>query len=121
MYEPTIAVENVSKMHIHISTESRACVDLDRADYLAEQYDGLIPPIFWFARIKAVKESQGDGTFLMKRLCEHADAQEATIINEINPYGRMDLAELQEWFQKFGFELIREGLVIRKPKCHQET
>jgi hypothetical protein len=114
-YKPVIDVENVSKTHIHISTKSRACIDLDRADHMADEFE-LMPPVFWFARIKAMTESQGDGTFLMKKLCEHADALGATIINAINPYGRMNLAELQEWFQKFGFKLISEGLVIRKPQ-----
>jgi hypothetical protein len=117
VYEPEIAIENISKTHISISLKSRAVAELDRADFLVDQYDGLVPPVFWFARIKSVTESQGDGTFLMKRLCRHADELGVTIVNEINPYGRMDMDELQEWFQKFGFELIRDGLVIRKPKC----
>jgi|GEM_PF-4185725 len=109
-----LTTENVSKTHIYLAID-RSVAELDRADHLADEYE-LMPPVFWFARIKADPEGLGRGTALMKKVCEHADALEATIVNAINPYGRMNLEELQEWFQKFGFELIHKGLVIRKPQ-----
>jgi len=114
-----IIVDTANEREIRIYLDSRSCAELDRADYLADDENiqtHLECPVYWFARIKARVEGQGDGTLLMKRVCDHADHLKATIVNCINPYGRMNLEQLIQWFSKFGFDYVGNETVVRKPK-----
>jgi hypothetical protein len=118
-YFPEIAFERVNEHEITIMLKSASVAELNRADYMADygsDYDTLNVPIFWFSRIKAKVEGRGDGTFLMQRVCHHADQLKATIVNAINPYGRKNLEQLIKWFERFGFEHVEENLVVRRPK-----
>jgi hypothetical protein len=78
-------------------------------------------PLFYFNRIKSQIESQGHGTVMMKRLVQICDENNITVINELNPYGRMDMKELQAWLGKYDFEeIVKDNLMIRYPKSIRE-
>ena len=114
--------------YIIFTTESGSSCELSRItssiihkDEFPLDFDRIpdIKQIYFFNRIKAIKESRGDGTCLMKRLEEYADQNNLTIINPINPYGRMNLKQLNQWFKKYGFEQPIEeepSYIIRYPK-----
>jgi len=119
-YEPEILVERANERGVTIYLKSGSAAELDRADFMKSDIEDFIDfelqvPILWFARIRSKVESVGDGTFLMERVCHHADCLRASIVNEINPYGRMNLKELIAWFGKFGFQDVGNGMVIRRP------
>lgn len=73
------------------------------------------PPIFFFNRIKAKVEGQGEGTLLMREIVKILDEKGITVVNTLNPYGSMDLEALTEFYKKYGFECIVEQLMIRRP------
>lgn len=75
------------------------------------------PPIFFFNRIKAKIEGQGEGTLLMQELVKIFDEKGITVVNTLNPYGSMDLEALIEFYKKYGFESIIEYLMIRRPNA----
>ncbi len=114
MCEPEVKIERANEHEITIYLKSGSCAELNRSDFI-DEFD-LQPPIFWFARIKSKVEGRGDGTLLMERVCHHADRLGASIVNEINPYGRMNLEELIDWFGKFSFKDVGHGVVVRRPK-----
>jgi len=114
-YEPEIAYEFADEQHITVMLKSRSIAQLDRADFLIDQYDVVLESLlFWFARIKAIHEGRGDGTLMMRRVCYHLDKMKATAINEINPYGKRDLEELIGFFALFGFQQIGEARIMRR-------
>jgi hypothetical protein len=78
-------------------------------------------PLFFFHRIKSRVESKGHGTVLMKRLVEICDERGIAIVNPINPYGRMNLEELKEWFGKYGFFEVTDHVVVRFPEERSEN
>lgn len=89
-------------------------------DTLAAAGISVDRPVAWFARIKARKESEGEGTRLMRHLCDLVDRLSITIVNYPNPYGRMDMEELVRWYQKYGFELLNDGGLVRRPKLREK-
>jgi len=121
-YKPTIRSSRVSNNEIVIMLESVSIAELMRMDELAEQLKqdlnitNLVPPIFWFSRIKATTEGRGDGTVLMTELCRICDEYSITVVDALNPYGQRGLADLIRFNQKFGFVLYGESLMIRFPK-----
>lgn len=78
-------------------------------------------PLFFFHRIKSMEESKGHGTVMMKRLIEICDERGVAVINSINPYGRMNLEELIEWFKKYGFFEVTDHVVVRFPEEQGEN
>jgi len=81
------------------------------------------PPIFFFNRINAKIEGQGEGTLLMQEIVKILDEKGITVVNTLNPYGSMDLEALIEFYKKYGFECVvrvrdpSEGLMIRRPNA----
>lgn len=115
-YKPELAYENLTPFNISIGTRSGAVAELDRMSL-----DGFDEPVFWFARINAKKEHQGDGTFLMRRICDYVDSLGVSIINCVNPYGSRSLADLISWFEQFGFTKRGPTVIERKPRCANQS
>lgn len=83
---------------------------------LKEEYDIEVEqPLFFFNRIKAKVEGQGEGSLLMREVVKILDEMGVAVVNHINPYGGMDLKALIEFYKKYGFELIDEQLMLRFP------
>ncbi len=110
--------ENVTDEHISLMTELGSCCGLDRY-VVTDKSDPsfvLVGKTFWFSRLKAKVEGQGEGTRLMKRLVEILDEQGITVVNALNPYGSMGMSALTEFYKKYGFREVEKGLMIRNPK-----
>lgn len=77
-------------------------------------------PMFFFNRIKVKTESEGRGSALMKALTVTLDEHKIAVVCTVQPYvsGRMDADELEKWYEKYGFETIKDskGLMLRLPK-----
>lgn len=115
---PKLYLESVKDDHIYLMTEGRSVCELDRSDdYLIDTFSflRLKPPVFWFARLKAFIEGEGEGTFLMEKLCKIVDEKQAYIVNVINPYGKMSRKDLIQFYEKFGFENHDDSIMVRRP------
>ena len=114
--------EHVTDDRISMMTEMGSCCELDR--YFSSDADfcdlGFVPAdnLFWFTRLKAKVEGQGEGTRLMKRLVEILDEREITVVNALNPYGSMDMQALTGFYEKYGFSEVEKGLMVRNPSQH---
>jgi len=86
-------------------------------EMLEQEYGVKIAqPLFFFNRIRAKVEGQGEGTLLMQEVVKILDEKGVAVINTINPYGGMNLAALIKFYKKYGFESVDDdGLMIRIP------
>lgn len=121
-------LETITEDRIALWTEKGSCCELDLIHSLFDLYKHwssmysdlnieLPEPLFWFARLKAKVEGQGEGTKMMRRLVQILDEKDITVINGVNPYGSMDLEALTGFYKKYGFEDIDEGLMLRRPNA----
>ena len=83
--------------------------------------EGFDEPTFYFHRIKVKPENEGtgEGQELMIEVCRYADQLDATIYNELNPYGKRGMKSLKQFFKASGFEDYgkpENNIMIRKPK-----
>ena len=111
-------------MIIHsISTHNMITVATDKRS-IAE-LSAIIPikdipgKVFYFHRIKVLPkyEGTGEGRELIIEVCKLIDKQNATIYNELNPYGKRDLKGLISFFKASRFEMYKEpNIMIRKSK-----
>jgi len=111
-------IETVSDERISLWTEKASCAELDRypLDTLESLGLELTEPVFWFCRLKAKVEGQGEGTRLMDRLVQILDERKITVVNILNPYGSMGMDELKDFYRKYGFKDIGNDIMIRYPK-----
>ena len=74
--------------------------------------------LFYFNRIFVPTQFRGHGlgSFLLEKVIDFARREKKAIINEINPYGEMDLEELTDFFVRHGFKVLKEGVVYWSPK-----
>lgn len=73
---------------------------------------------YYFNRIN-VPESmrgQGFGKQLLNQVVEWADANQYTIILEINPYGQLNKQQLRALYARFGWVNQEDGSMLRPPK-----
>ena len=70
------------------------------------ELEGIDGPIFYFHRIKIRPEFEGtgEGRELMIEVCRYMDELNATIYNELNPYGKRDMESLKSFFRASDFE-----------------
>jgi len=121
--------ETVTDDRISLWTELGSCCELDRYRRVKFLWPTSVDrcdlplettsKLFWFTRLKAKIEGQGEGTRLMKRLVEILDEREITVVNALNPYGSMDMQALTGFYKKYGFIEVEKGLMIRRPKTHE--
>lgn len=112
-------IETVTAERISLWTEDCSCAELDYMPAGCDLSDlgvELEPPVFWFCRLKAKVEGQGEGTRLMRRLVEILDNKRITVVNAVNPYGCMDMEQLKVFYAKYGFEDIGNDVMIRRPQ-----
>tara|TARA_Y100000310_G_C20694347_1_gene824436 strand:+ start:3195 stop:3581 length:387 start_codon:yes stop_codon:yes gene_type:complete len=108
--------------YISLNTEMNSTAELSRmgkksVDMYNKDFDmDLKEPVFYFNRIKAREEGKGEGTLMMKELIKILDEKKVTVINELNPYGNLNLEDLQKFYSKYGFVKKQDHLMIRKPK-----
>jgi len=120
--EPKIVHEIVSDTIINMMTDGGSVCELStfgqekHKEFLTEYGFDCPYPLFFFHRIKSRNEGSGHGTVLMERLVKICDENGFAVINPINPYGRMNLEQLKEWFGKYGFIEVFEEVVVRFPK-----
>lgn len=107
--------ETITDTTIVLSTQNCVC----ELSYFPRDLDGLVMAkdrkIFLFDTLKAKVEGQGDGTFLLRRLCEIADEKRIIIVNPVNPFGNMSYENLVKWYRKFGFKRLRSNIMVRYP------
>jgi hypothetical protein len=104
--------------HIQIYLNDGSSAELDEIPHVDEKLKPLLTgeKIFWFARLKAKKEGSGAGTLLMNELVKILDNRKISVVNALNPYGSMSMRQLTDFYKKFEFEEIEEGLMIRNPQ-----
>lgn len=108
--------------YISLNTEMNSTAELSRLEkqsvdmYNKDFNMDLKEPVFYFNRIKAREEGKGEGTLMMKELIKILDEKKVTVINELNPYGNLNLEDLQKFYSKYGFVKKQDQLMIRKPK-----
>lgn len=110
-------IENICDERICLWTEKGSVAELDRwPSNLFETLNcELTEPVFWFCRLKAKVEGEGEGTKLMTRLVQILDEKQITVVNGVNPYGSMSMDELKDFYRKYGFEDIGNDIMIRYP------
>lgn len=104
---------------ISIMTYNGSVADLSNI-FPIKEIDGLT---FYFNRIKVKGEFEGigEGKELMIEVCRYADELNATIYNELNPYGKRDLDSLKSFFGSSGFIMFKEPhVMIRRPKLNEQ-
>jgi GNAT superfamily N-acetyltransferase len=102
-----------------VMTENRSVAELSCVIQL--ELKGIDPPIFYFHRIKVLPEFEGtgEGRELMIEICRYMDHLNATIYNELNPYGKRDMEGLKSFFRASGFEdyeSVNNHVMIRRPQ-----
>jgi GNAT superfamily N-acetyltransferase len=112
-----IKVEIITDEQISLWTEKASCAELERLSPIIDDSLGaeIVEPVFWFTRLKAKVEGQGEGTRLMKRLVQILDERKITVINGVNAYGSMSLEDLKRFYKKYGFKDIGDNTMIRYP------
>ena len=61
---------------------------------------------FFFNRIKAGRNTKGEGKKLMTELVKILDKQKVSVVLEVNPYGAFDLNGLIKFYKSYGFILV---------------
>ncbi len=72
-------------------------------------------PWYFFNRLythNAIR-NRGFATEVMQTLVTLADDMRVNIVNAINPYGDLNMAQLENFYVKYGFQKVAEGVVIR--------
>lgn len=115
---------------IYVSTKSGSAAELSPFDweglpgkYFREDHAGnpivrqIKPPVFWFNRLLAARgyEGKGDGSLIMSTLAKLLDEHGITVINGVNPYGGLDRKMLTKFYEKYGFVLVEETVMVREP------
>lgn len=112
---------SVRKESITLMTEKRSAAGLTiMYPYLIEDLV-LIPEnmlLYMFNRIVVMPENQdqGEGSLLLRKICEIADEKQLAIFLGINAYGRLTTSQLRMWYERYGWRHLQEKLMIRFPK-----
>ena len=112
-----IIISKYMHNQIVIATQNRSVAELSTGSI---DIKGLNPPVFYFHRIKVLSENEGigEGKELMIEVCRYADQLDATIYNELNPYGKRDMESLKSFFRASKFEDYGDPtdcVMIRRP------
>jgi len=114
-----IILSSYKSNQISIMTENGSVAELS-STFPMEEIEG---PAFYFHRIKVRSEFEGtgEGKELMIEVCRYMDQLNATIYNELNPYGKRDLDALKSFFRASGFIMFKEpNVMIRTPKSIEQ-
>jgi len=108
-----------------------ALSELSRIDCIFEDYADMIKgkenlklikeelknvnAVFYFSRLNVPEKirGRGIGKELMEKTIEFCEKKNYMLINTVNPYGEMNLQELNNFYKKSGMKLLNEdGLLI---------
>lgn len=115
-------IVNISYESITLFTkENRSAASLDLSyphlfkDLFTLPEDMLI---YWFGRIYVMpdKRNQGEGTLLLRKICEIADEKQFAIFLGINAYGDLNTKQLRKWYSKYGWTYLKKGMMLRLPQ-----
>jgi hypothetical protein len=90
-------------------------------DYSTKRIRKLFPsstqPCFDFNRIFVPSgfRNQRFGSFILDKVVEWAKREKVFIVNDMNPYGDLNLEELTAFFVKHGFKVLGEETVYFSP------
>ncbi len=105
---------------ITVATSRGSVAELSRVDRPEEVFGelalDLTPPVFFFNRLKARVEREGEATKLMEELVDLLDREGFTVVNGVNAYGSMSQKDLKKFYEKYGFVEVAEDTMIRRPK-----
>lgn len=109
---------------ISLSELSRIdCFPEDYADLIKNQEDfnlfkeelKNVNGVFYFSRLNVPEKLRGRciGKSLMEKTIDFCEEKNYMLINTVNPYGEMNLEELNSFYEKSGMKLLNEdGLLI---------
>lgn len=107
-----------------------ALSELTRIDFVVDDYADMIKKedfklieeelkdvngVFYFSRLNVPEKirGRGIGKSLMEKTIEFCEKKNYMLINTVNPYGEMNLEELNNFYEKSGMKLLNEdGLLI---------
>ena len=108
-----------------------ALSELSRIDCIVEDYADMIKGkenlklfenelknvngVFYFSRLNVPEKIRGKGIgkALMEKTIQFCDEKNYMLINTVNPYGDMNLEELNQFYEKSGMKLVnKDGLLI---------
>jgi hypothetical protein len=113
-------IYQISDQNIEIVLDDGSSCSLDlvnsEKERMAKLYDlQMDGDLYWFCRLKAQKEGEGRGTYLMRELVDILDRKQAWVFCVVNPYGKMTMEQLESFYKKFDFIKIGEGFMYRSP------
>ncbi len=107
-----------------------ALSELSRIDFVVDDYADMIKKedfnlfkeelknvngVFYFSRLNVPEKirGRGIGKSLMEKTIEFCEEKNYMLINTVNPYGEMNLEELNNFYEQSGMKLLNEdGLLI---------
>jgi predicted GNAT family acetyltransferase len=107
-----------------------ALSELTRIDFVVDDYADMIKKedfklikeelknvnaVFYFSRLNVPEKirGRGIGKELMEKTIQFCDEKNYMLINTVNPYGDMNLEELNQFYEKSGMKLVnKDGLLI---------
>jgi GNAT superfamily N-acetyltransferase len=116
-------VKNITLQHASFScieSNRLAVADLNLYfnDLVSEELGYPIPVTetwFWFARLSVPPQirNRGISKVLLSAVSEWADKHLINILLVINPYGDLNLNQLETLYSKYGFIAVSEGVMVR--------
>lgn len=85
----------------------------DKEQFLSEFEN--VDKVYYFSRLNVPEQLRGKGLakLLMKETIDFCRENNAMLINTVNPYGDMNLQQLNEFYEKCGMKLVnKQGLLI---------
>lgn len=74
-----------------------------------------VDKVYYFSRLNVPEKlrNQGIGRLLMQKTIDFCEENNAMLINTVNPYGDLNLKQLNEFYEKSGMRLVnKKGLLI---------
>lgn len=84
--------------------------------YLHYEYE-MMPAMVWVMYLKAYEKGRGDGSRILKMLCDLADRKGVTLYLEPAPDKKclLEYSDLVAWYTSYGFK--GKHVMIRQPKA----
>jgi GNAT superfamily N-acetyltransferase len=83
-----------------------------------------VDKVYYFSRLNVSEKLRGKriGKILMEKTINFCKENNAMLINTVNPYGEMNLEQLNNFYEKSGMKLVNEdGLLIYSRNFNNQT
>lgn len=83
-----------------------------------------VEKVYYFSRLKVPEKitNQGIGKALMQKTIEFCKENNAMLINTVNPYGDLNLKQLNEFYEKAGMKLLnKNGFLVYSLNINQNN